>query len=90
MAAASGALAPSAPSPRAGSARGRISALARRAFRDARTRTISFAYLFVIYSYVQPAGYRHTYPRSADRLGFARTFADNDALRLFYGYPTAC
>ncbi len=63
------------------------SALARRAFRDARTRTVAFAYLFLIYSYIQPVGYRHTYPTIADRLGFAHAFADNDALRLFYGYP---
>lgn len=62
-------------------------ALARRAFRDARTRTISFAYLFAIYAYIQPVGYRHAYPTLADRLAFAHSFASNDALRLFYGYP---
>jgi ABC-2 type transport system permease protein len=62
-------------------------ALARRAFRDARTRTISFAYLFAIYAYIQPIGYRHAYPTPADRLAFAHSFASNDALRLFYGYP---
>jgi ABC-2 type transport system permease protein len=62
-------------------------ALARRAFRDARTRTIAFAYLFALYSYIQPAGYRHAYPTLADREAFARSFANNDALRLFYGYP---
>jgi ABC-2 type transport system permease protein len=62
-------------------------ALARRAFRDARTRTLAFAYLFALYAYIQPAGYRHAYPTLADRLDFARSFAANDALRLFYGYP---
>jgi ABC-2 type transport system permease protein len=62
-------------------------ALARRAFRDARTRTIAFAYLFLIYAYIQPAGFAHAYPTQVDRLAFARSFADNDALRLFYGYP---
>jgi ABC-2 type transport system permease protein len=62
-------------------------ALARRAFRDARVRTISFAYLFAIYAYIQPAGYSHAYPTLADRLSFVHTFAGNDALRLFYGYP---
>lgn len=62
-------------------------ALVRRAFRDARTRTISFAYLFGIYAYIQPVGYRHAYPTLADRLAFAHSFASNDALRLFYGYP---
>jgi ABC-2 type transport system permease protein len=62
-------------------------ALARRALRDARTRTIAFAYLFAIYAYIQPAGFRHAYPTLADRLAFAHSFAGNDALRLFYGYP---
>ncbi len=62
-------------------------ALARRAFRDARVRTISFAYLFAAYAYVQPVGYRHTYPARSDRLAFARSFGDNKALRLFYGEP---
>jgi ABC-2 type transport system permease protein len=61
--------------------------LARRAFRDARTRTIVFGYLFALYAYVQPAGYRHAYPTLADRIAFAHSFAANDALRLFYGYP---
>ncbi len=62
-------------------------ALARRAWRDARTRTLSFAWLFVLYAYVQPVGYRHAYPTPASRVGFAHSFAGNDALRLFYGYP---
>ncbi len=62
-------------------------ALARRAFRDARTRTIAFAYLFALYAYIQPAGYRHAYPTLRDREAFAHSFAGNDALRLFYGYP---
>jgi polyether ionophore transport system permease protein len=62
-------------------------ALTRRAFRDARVRTISFVYLFALYAYIQPAGYRHTYPTVHDRLGFARSFGPNKALRLFYGEP---
>ena len=62
-------------------------ALARRAFRDARIRTISFGYLFAAYSYIQPVGYRHAYPTLSSRLAFAHSFANNDALRLFYGYP---
>jgi ABC-2 type transport system permease protein len=61
--------------------------LARRAFRDARVRTISYAYLFAIYAYVQAVGYRHAYPTLADRLGFVRSFAGNTAIRLFYGEP---
>ncbi len=56
-------------------------------FRDARTRTVAFAYLFAIYAYIQPVGYRHAYPTISDRLGFARSFANNKAIRLFYGEP---
>jgi ABC-2 type transport system permease protein len=62
-------------------------ALTSRAFRDARTRTLVFAWLFALYAYIQPTGYRHAYPTLAERLAFARSFAANDALRLFYGYP---
>jgi len=62
-------------------------ALARRAFRDGRTRTIAFAYVFALYAYIQPVGFRHSYPTLTGRLAFAHSFADNDALRLFYGYP---
>jgi ABC-2 type transport system permease protein len=54
---------------------------------DGRVRTIAFAYFFAIYSYIQPAGFRSTYPTLADRIGFAHSFAGNDAIRLFYGYP---
>jgi putative exporter of polyketide antibiotics len=61
--------------------------LARRAFRDARARTIAFGCLFAIYAYIQPVGYRHAYPTLSDQLAFAHSFAGNDALRLFYGYP---
>jgi ABC-2 type transport system permease protein len=61
--------------------------LARRAFRDARARTIAFGYLFALYAYIQPVGYRHAYPTLSDRLAFVHSFASNDALRLFYGYP---
>jgi polyether ionophore transport system permease protein len=62
-------------------------ALTRRAFRDARVRTIAFGYLFAVYAYIQPVGYSHAYPTLAERLGFVHSFANNDALRLFYGYP---
>jgi ABC-2 type transport system permease protein len=62
-------------------------ALARRALRDARVRTITFAYVFAAYSYVQPVGYRHAYPTLAGRLAFAHSFAANKGLRLFYGRP---
>jgi ABC-2 type transport system permease protein len=62
-------------------------ALTLRAFRDARVRLIAFGYLFALYAYIQPVGFRHAYPTLSDRLAFAHSFADNDALRLFYGYP---
>jgi polyether ionophore transport system permease protein len=55
--------------------------------RDARTRTIAFAYLFAIYAYIQPVGYRHTYATAAERLSFAHSFGANKGLRLIYGEP---
>ncbi len=58
-----------------------------RAFQDARVRTLVFAYLFAVYAFVQPFGYRHAYPTFADRATFARSFAGNVGLRLFYGRP---
>jgi ABC-2 type transport system permease protein len=63
------------------------SALARRALRDARTRTMAFAYLFAVYAYIQPVGYRHSYATAAERLSFAHSFAANKGLRLIYGQP---
>ena len=48
---------------------------------------MAFTYIFAIYSWVQAAGYRSTYPTLADRMAFARSFAGNAAIRLFYGYP---
>ncbi len=77
----------SAPGSSAGAGLGAARALARRAFRDARVRTIAFAYLFALYAYIQPVGYRHAYPTLAGRLAFAHSFAGNAAIRLFYGYP---
>jgi ABC-2 type transport system permease protein len=60
-------------------------AIARRALRDARARTIAFAYLFAAVAYIQPVSYRHAYPTVADRLSFAHSFANNKAVVLFYG-----
>jgi ABC-2 type transport system permease protein len=60
-------------------------ALVRRAFMDARVRTIAFAYLFAIYGYIQPVGYRHAYPTPHSRLEFAHSFANNKAVVVFYG-----
>ncbi len=67
--------------------RTRAGALVGQAMRDARARALGFAALFALYSYIQPVGWRHAYPTLADRIAFARSFAGNDALRLFYGYP---
>jgi ABC-2 type transport system permease protein len=66
---------------------GAVEALARRTFLDARARTIAFVSVFAVYSYIQPAGFRSTYPTVADRIAFAHSFAGNDAIRFFYGYP---
>jgi ABC-2 type transport system permease protein len=60
-------------------------ALARRAFRDARVRTVSFGYLLAAIAYIQPVTYRHAYPTQSSRLSFAHSFAENKAIRLFYG-----
>jgi ABC-2 type transport system permease protein len=62
-------------------------ALARRAFRDARTRTIAFGSLFALFAYIQPVGCRSAYPTLASRLLFARGFGPNKAIRMFYGEP---
>jgi polyether ionophore transport system permease protein len=62
-------------------------ALARRSFASGRGRTLSFAVLFALVAYIQPVSYRRAYPTLADRLAFARSFADNKAIRLFYGVP---
>lgn len=67
--------------------RGPLFALARRAFRDARVRTISFVYLFALFAYIQPVGYRSGYPTIAERVAFAHSFSNNKAVRLFYGEP---
>jgi len=60
--------------------------LLRRALRDSRTRTASFALLFGVLAYVQPIAYSHTYPTLADRIAFAHSFATNRAVDLFYGH----
>ncbi len=63
------------------------SALARRAFRDARVRTIAFGYLFAGIAYAQIVAYRDAYPTLSSRLAFSRSFFENKAVRLFYGEP---
>ena len=62
-------------------------ALARQTLRDARTRTISFALLFLLGSGVQGAAYREAYPTLQDRLQLERSFGANRAVRLLYGVP---
>jgi polyether ionophore transport system permease protein len=63
------------------------SAIARRAFGDARVRTISFALLFFIAALTQATAYREGYPTLAERQRFARSVGGNDAARLLYGTP---
>jgi polyether ionophore transport system permease protein len=63
------------------------SAVARRAFGDARVRTISFAILFFIAALTQATAYREGYPTLAERQRFARSVGGNDAARLLYGTP---
>jgi len=62
-------------------------AIARRAWGDGRTRTISFAVLFALVALAQAKGYEHSYPTLAERLQFAQSFGANKAIRLFYGIP---
>lgn len=59
--------------------------IGRRAFADARVRTIAFAYLFAATAYLNPVSYRHTYSTISERLQFAHSFANNKAVVLFYG-----
>ena len=48
---------------------------------------LAFGYLFAIYAWIQPVGYRRTYPTHSERLAFARSFVDNKGLRVLYGEP---
>lgn len=63
------------------------SAIARRAFGDARVRTFSFAALFAFVALLQAIAYRTGYPTLEDRLRFALSVGQNDAARLLYGEP---
>jgi ABC-2 type transport system permease protein len=62
-------------------------ALTRRALADSRTRTLSFALLFGLIAYANVVGYRDSYTTVRERLEFARSFGENNAIRLFYGIP---
>src|SRR5499433_2371220 len=66
---------------------GSAGALTGRAFRDARVLTVVFTYLFAVYSFVQPVGYRRVYTTPVSREDFARSFGTNPGLRLLYGEP---
>src|SRR5512142_482473 len=66
---------------------GPTAALVQRAIRDGRTLTLVFAYLFLVYSFVQPVGYRRVYTTAVSREEFARGFGTNPGLRLLYGEP---
>jgi ABC-2 type transport system permease protein len=62
-------------------------AIALRTLRDARTRTIAFALVFLAGAAAQGASYRSAYPTLADRERLAQTFGSNQAVRLLYGVP---
>jgi ABC-2 type transport system permease protein len=62
-------------------------ALVQRAIRDGRVLTVVFTYLFLVYSFIQPVGYRRVYTTTASREEFARGFGTNPGLRLLYGEP---
>jgi len=64
-----------------------VRAIAGRALRDGRIRTLSFAGLFALVAYANAAGYAGAYPTLADRVAFARSFGGNGLFRLFYGVP---
>jgi ABC-2 type transport system permease protein len=66
---------------------GPAGALVRRAIRDGRVTTVIFTYLFLVYSFIQPVGYRRVYTTAAEREAFARGFGTNPGLRLLYGEP---
>jgi ABC-2 type transport system permease protein len=50
-------------------------------------RNVSFALLFGFVAYIQPVGYRHSFPTLKERLAFEHSFGANKAIRLFYGTP---
>jgi ABC-2 type transport system permease protein len=62
-------------------------AIARQTLRDARTRTITFALLFLWGAAAQGLAYPSAYPTVEDRLRLAHSFGDNQAVRLLYGVP---
>jgi ABC-2 type transport system permease protein len=65
----------------------RTSAITRRTLADSWIRDVCFGLFFLLFAFVNPVGYRHTYPTLEDRLAFARSFGANKAVVLFYGAP---
>jgi polyether ionophore transport system permease protein len=66
---------------------GPFPAIARQTLRDARTRTITVALLFLWGAAAQGLAYPSAYPTVEDRLKLAHSFGDNQAVRLLYGVP---
>jgi len=64
---------------------GAAGALIRRAARDARVRTLSFAYLFIAVGFINPSTYASLYPTVQDRMSFSASFSTNKAVVIFYG-----
>jgi polyether ionophore transport system permease protein len=64
-----------------------VRAIARRTLAGARVRDVCFGGFFLLFAYVNPVGYRHTYPTLAERIAFAQSFGTNKAVVLFYGIP---
>ena len=62
-------------------------AIVRHALRGERVRLGVIALIAVLYTLANVIGYARAYPTVASREQFARAFADNIALRLFYGVP---
>jgi len=67
--------------------RGPVTRLVTLAMAVDRRKTIGFAALFAVMAYIQPVAYRHAYSTLAERLAFARSFAGNKAVLVFYGEP---
>jgi polyether ionophore transport system permease protein len=61
--------------------------IARLRLRCDRTRLVWFMLLLGALAFIQPVGYRHSYPTIADRVAFAHAFGGDRALRLLYGVP---
>ena len=61
--------------------------IARRALRDSRARNLWFAFFFALVAYLPPSTYASDFPTMAERVSFAESFGENNAVRFFYGAP---